>query len=69
MNNPTIEIFDVETGENIVREMTDAEWADEMKRRESNAKIAEQLKQKQEEKMSIAAKLGLTPEELVKLLA
>ena len=64
MTKPTIEIFDAETGENQVREMTDSEWASEQQRRASNEEIAVARIAKKEAAIAKLAILGLDPEDL-----
>lgn len=72
MSNPTIEIFNAITGENIIREMTDAEYAAEKVRIKSNEEITEQAvaeaDAKAEAKTAVLAKLGLTEEEAKALI-
>lgn len=72
MSNPTIEIFDAATGENVIREMTDAEYAAEKARIKSNEEIAAQAKAeadaKAEAKAAVLTKLGLTEEEAKALI-
>jgi len=69
MTKPTIQIHNTETDEVIEREMTDAEYA---KYQESLAVSAAQdkaISDQQAAKAAIAARLGLTSEELATLLA
>jgi hypothetical protein len=72
MTNPTIKIVNVETGEEIEREMTDAEIKKEADSAKLQAKrdkeIAEENAPKLAAKTALLARLGLTEDELKTIL-
>lgn len=67
MSKPTISISDLETGENIVREMTDAEFA-QYEKDQNDAELEALAKSEAEAKKAEAeaklTALGLTVEDL-----
>lgn len=72
MTNPTIEIFDAVSGENISREMTDIEWQKRQEEIALNEQIAAERTAKKEadeaKRQAILDRLGLTEEEAKLLL-
>lgn len=72
MTEYTIKIVNCETGEEIIRDMTPEEIeqrkADEQAFLKAKQDAESELVAKQKEKAAIAAKLGLTVDQLVKLL-
>lgn len=65
---PTIKIVNVETGEEIEREMTDAEFSQHQADLENAALIKEQIKAKETQRQELLDKLGITEEEAKLLL-
>jgi hypothetical protein len=69
MTNPTIEIFDAITNENIVREMTDEEFLEHSNRKAAFEAAESERLAKLALRQSALEKLGLTAEEVAALLA
>jgi len=65
---PTIKIFDIETNEEIEREMNDAEFAQHQKDVAEIAKAQTEAQAKAEAKAALLERLGITEEEAKLLL-
>jgi hypothetical protein len=68
MPNPMITFHNIETNEMIEREMTDKEFKDYQDDLKASAIIRAEELSKSEQKTAIAARLGLTQDELNLLL-
>jgi len=68
MSKPMIRIHNIETDEIIDREMTDAEFAQHEKDLTNMAAEEAEAQAKADAKAAIAARLGLSSEELLTLL-
>jgi len=69
MTNPIIKIHNVETGEEVERQMTADEMAQRKIDQESVAAIKEEVVNLEIKKLEVLAKLGLTADEVTALLA
>jgi alkylhydroperoxidase/carboxymuconolactone decarboxylase family protein YurZ len=69
MPNPTIKIYNSETGEEVERPMTKDEYTVHLADLASAAAIREEEAAKVSQKNAILERLGLTPEEASLLLA
>jgi len=67
MTNPTIEIFNAQTGKNQVRQMSDEEWSLEQERRDSNNAIAAERIAKKQAALAKLSALGLDTDDLAAL--
>ena len=73
MTNPIIKIVNVETGEEIEREMTDVEFAEyeanQQLQQERKAEAEAQAQARAEAKAALLAQLGITEEQAKLLLS
>ena len=69
MSKPLIQIRNIETGEEKVREMTDQEFATYKKEQENAAKDIEIFEAKSNAKSALLEKLGITADEAKLLLS
>ena len=69
IEKPLIKFVNLETGEEIEREMNDEEYSQYMVDLEEDKKIKEQVRIKAEKKSALLEKLGITEEEANILLS
>lgn len=69
MNRPTVKFFDVETNEELIREMNDEEYAVHLTVVEKAAINIAKFEQAQETKAALLNRLGITEEEAKLLLS
>ena len=69
MTNPMIKLVNAETGEEVEREMNATELAQLAKDRAASAAEVSEVEAKANARAAVLAKLGLTSEEAISLLA